>query len=62
MLSGSEPLPEAVKDAKINAEINGITNCEYYAGKAEVLINTIIKNKYKPDVAILDPPTKGLRP
>ena len=56
---GVETVPEAVKDAKINAEINGITNCEYYAGKAEVLINTIIKNKYKPDVAILDPPRKG---
>lgn len=56
---GVETVPEAVKDAKINAEINGITNCEYYAGKAEILIDTIIKNKYKPDVAILDPPRKG---
>ena len=59
MVVGVETVPDAVEDAKINAEINGVTNCEYYAGKAEVLINTIIKNKYKPDVAILDPPRKG---
>jgi 23S rRNA (uracil1939-C5)-methyltransferase len=29
---GVESVPEAIKDAKVNAERNEITNCEFYVG------------------------------
>ena len=56
---GIETSEAAVRDARRNAEINNITNAEYYSGKAEELIDLIKQKNYAPDVAVLDPPRKG---
>ena len=51
---GVEVIPEAIEDAKKNAEINGIDNVQFFVGKAEgVMIPE------KPDVIVVDPPRKG---
>ncbi len=56
---GVEVVKQAVTDARVNAENNGILNAEYYAGNAEIVIDNILKQGDRPDVAILDPPRKG---
>lgn len=58
-IAGIEIVPQAVEDAKRNAEKNGIENAEYFCGAAEDLAPILIKKGYKPDVVILDPPRKG---
>jgi len=56
---GIELVEDAIKAAKANAELNGITNCDFYAG--DVL--DVVKNfTEKPDVVIVDPPRDGLHP
>ena len=57
---GIEIVPEAIEDAKINAQANDITNASFLCGKAEVLIDNLVKNQENPDVVIVDPPRKGL--
>lgn len=57
---GVEIVPEAIEDAKNNAKINGITNAEFYVGKAEeVLPQKYEKEGIKADVIVIDPPRKG---
>lgn len=56
---GVEIVPQAIADAKENAERNGISNCEFYADSAENIVPKLIENGEKPDVVILDPPRKG---
>jgi 23S rRNA (uracil1939-C5)-methyltransferase len=53
---GLELQPEAVEQAKQNAQLNGISNAEFYAGSVEKLLPQI---DVKPDIVILDPPRKG---
>ncbi|MBQ0144457.1 MAG: 23S rRNA (uracil(1939)-C(5))-methyltransferase RlmD [Bacteroidales bacterium] len=60
---GIEYVPEAIEDAKKNAEGNGITNCEFFAGDMkDVLSADFIKKHGQPDVIILDPPRAGIHP
>jgi len=60
---GLEIIPEAVKDAERNKEINGITNCEFICGKAEHTIEEALAKYQGSDVvAIVDPPRSGLHP
>lgn len=57
---GVEIVPEAIEDARINAELNGIKNVEFFVGKAEeVLPEQFQKNKVHADVIVVDPPRKG---
>ncbi len=56
---GVEIVPEAVENAKENAVLNGISNAEYYCGKAEVLVPKLVAQGERADVVILDPPRKG---
>ena len=57
---GVEIVPQAIEDAKTNASINGITNAEFYVGKAEeVLPEQYEKNGIYADVIVVDPPRKG---
>lgn len=56
---GVEVVPEAIEDAKRNAEINGITNAEFAAGQAEVVIPKWYKEGNAADVLVVDPPRKG---
>ena len=60
---GIEYVPEAVSDARINAEANGITNCEFIAGDMkDVLTEGFLQVHGHPDVIILDPPRAGIHP
>ena len=57
---GVEIIPQAIEDAKENARINGITNAEFYVGKAEeVLPDRYKKEGIYADVIVVDPPRKG---
>jgi 23S rRNA (uracil1939-C5)-methyltransferase len=58
---GVESVPEAIMDAKANAERNKITNCEFYVGDMKVVFNeAFIAQHGKPDVIITDPPRDGM--
>ena len=50
---------DAIKDAKINAQINGISNEDFFVGDAGSGAQKLLKNHIKPDVVIVDPPRKG---
>ena len=57
---GVEIVPQAIEDAKQNAELNGITNAEFFVGKAEeVLPEKYEKENIYADVIVIDPPRKG---
>lgn len=56
---GVEVVPEAIEDAKRNAELNGIINAEFAAGEAEVVIPKWYKEGNSADVLVVDPPRKG---
>lgn len=56
---GVEIVPEAIEDAKRNAELNGITNAEFAVGEAEVVIPEWYKQGNQADVIVVDPPRKG---
>ena len=58
---GIEYVPEAIADAKINSEVNGIANTEFFAGDMkDVLTDTFIAEHGRPDVMIVDPPRAGM--
>jgi 23S rRNA (uracil1939-C5)-methyltransferase len=58
---GIEYVAEAVQDAKINSEINGIRNSYFFAGDMkDVLSESFFKTHGKPDVIITDPPRAGM--
>jgi 23S rRNA (uracil1939-C5)-methyltransferase len=60
---GIEYVPEAIEDAKINSEINGITNTLFYAGDMkDILTDDFIAQHGRPDVIITDPPRAGMHP
>lgn len=56
---GVEIVPEAIEDARRNAELNGIENAEFAVGEAEVVIPEWYKQGNKADVLVVDPPRKG---
>lgn len=56
---GVEIIPEAVEDAKKNAERNGIRNCEFYCADASAAVKMLRDKDIKLDVVLLDPPRKG---
>ena len=57
---GVEVVPQAVEDARDNARRNGIENVEFFCGDAGRAALELEKNGVKADVAIVDPPRKGL--
>ena len=56
---GVEIVPEAIEDAKINAELNKIENARFICGDAAQAAETLKSEGIRPDVIILDPPRKG---
>ncbi|MGG1547730.1 23S rRNA (uracil(1939)-C(5))-methyltransferase RlmD [Bacillus paralicheniformis] len=56
---GVEIVPEAIEDAKRNAELNGIENAEFEVGEAEVAIPKWYKEGITADTLVVDPPRKG---
>ncbi len=60
---GIEYVPEAIEDAKIKSEINGIDNTLFYAGDMkDILTDDFIAEHGRPDVIITDPPRAGMHP
>ncbi|MBR8660018.1 23S rRNA (uracil(1939)-C(5))-methyltransferase RlmD [Brevibacillus sp. NL20B1] len=57
---GIELIPDAVEDARRNAEKNGAANATFHVGRAEVLMPKWAKQGVKPDVVVVDPPRTGL--
>ena len=58
---GIEYVPEAIEDAKVNSEINGLTNTLFYAGDMKDILNKdFIEEHGRPDVVITDPPRAGM--
>ena len=55
---GIEVVPEAIENAKQNAQNNNIKNAEFFCGDAS-LITKLLENGYRFDIAIVDPPRKG---
>ncbi len=57
---GVEIVPDAVRDAKKNAQRNRIANAEFFVGKAEeILPEKYEREGVKADVIVVDPPRKG---
>lgn len=60
---GIEYVPEAIEDAKVNSEINGIGNTLFFAGDMkDVLDDAFIAEHGTPDVIVTDPPRAGMHP
>lgn len=58
---GIEYVPEAIEDAKVNSEINGITNTKFYAGDMkDILTEDFVREHGRPDIIITDPPRAGM--
>ncbi len=56
---GVEIVEEAVAAARINAELNGLTNCRFIAGDVLKVIDNV---EEKPDLIVVDPPRDGIHP
>lgn len=66
---GVEIIPQAIADARANAEKNGIVNAAFYVGKAEEVLPAFyageipeeecLRELRQPDVIVVDPPRKG---
>lgn len=64
---GVEIVPPAIEDARKNAKINGITNAEFFVGKAEEVLPVYYESyakehpgeRARADVIVVDPPRKG---
>ena len=60
---GIEYVPEAIEDARVNSEINGIGNTLFFAGDMkDILTPDFIREHGRPDVIITDPPRAGMHP
>jgi len=58
---GIEYVPEAIEDAHVNSELNGIENTSFFAGDMKKILNSeFIARHGKPDVIITDPPRAGM--
>lgn len=60
-VTGIEQIEAAIEDAKLNAQLNNVSNCSFYAGDVRmVLKEDFIAANGKPDVVITDPPRAGM--
>lgn len=57
---GMDIIPQAIDDARTNALRKGFTNTHYEVGTAEELLPTWLKQGFKPDAIVVDPPRTGL--
>lgn len=58
---GIEYVPEAIEDAKVNAELNQIDNASFFAGDMkDILTREFLEEHGRPDVIITDPPRAGM--
>lgn len=58
---GIEYVPEAIEDARVNSQINGIDNTLFFAGDMkDILTEHFIATHGRPDIIITDPPRAGM--
>ena len=57
---GAEIVPEAIENAKRNAEMNGISNTEFICADAGQAASQLAERGLKPDAVVVDPPRKGM--
>lgn len=58
---GLEYVPMSIEDARVNAQINGITNTTFFAGDIrDLLTDGFLEGNGHPDVVITDPPRAGM--
>ncbi len=58
---GIEYVQEAIEDAKVNSQLNGITNTKFFAGDMkDILTEDFIREHGRPDIIITDPPRAGM--
>ena len=58
-VTGIEIVPDAIRDARKNAEINGVSNADFLCAPAEEALPRLVAQGLRPDVIVLDPPRKG---
>ena len=56
---GAEIVEQAVSDARVNAQINGITNARFFCADAGEAASRLKQEGIRPDAIIVDPPRKG---
>ncbi len=59
---GIEINPDAIKDARLNADINKLVNSKFFEGRVENVLPLLMKKGIKPDIIVVDPPRKGCAP
>ena len=59
---GIEIVPQAIDNAKQNAQRNGISNADFRCGAAEEVLPALVDEGLRPDVIVIDPPRKGVEP
>lgn len=59
MVYGIESCEPAVEDAKMNRDLNGISNVEFICGTAEEEAPKLVAKGIIPDAVVLDPPRSG---
>ena len=57
---GAEIIPEAIENAKKNADNNGIKNAEFICADASEAAENFLRNGISPEVVVTDPPRKGM--
>jgi 23S rRNA (uracil1939-C5)-methyltransferase len=61
-VTGVESVLETVENAKRNAELNRVTNCEFVLGEARKVLREFEQQKQSFDLVVTDPPRAGLHP
>ena len=56
---GIEIVPEAIADARKNAEANGVKNASFFCGAADKAVAELYSAGERADVVVIDPPRKG---
>ena len=59
---GAEIVPEAIENARRNAERNGMENVEFLCADAGAAAAELARRGVRPDCIVVDPPRKGMQP
>ena len=59
---GVEAVEETVQNARRNAEINGVNNCEFIQGETKGVLKDLELDNRTPQLVVIDPPRAGLHP
>jgi len=57
---GIEVVEDAIRDAAVNARLNGVDNAHFRAGDVRTAMRPLVEEAGKPDVVVVDPPRAGL--